>query len=294
MIKKKIKKAIVFGGSGFLGSHVADELTNNNFDVTIFDLKKSKYKHKKQKMILGDINNFNQVKKVIKDKNYIFNFGGVADIEEANDYPFKTIHSNIIGLTNILEAVKYSKKLKRVVFASSIYARSSQGGFYSASKRACESIIENYSDKYNLKYSILRFGALYGLRSNHFNTINNFILEAINKKKITRDTLGKEVRNYINAKDASKIVLELLKKKYENNYFNIYGKNKITIKKLIKMIGRLTKVKKLKFSKKTHDKNHYQKNPYTYKIKKGTTMLPDRKVSLENDLNEIITLYKKK
>ena len=60
------------------------------------------------------------------------------------------------------------------------------------------------------------------------------------------------------------------------------------------MIGRLTKVKKLKFSKKTHDKNHYQKNPYTYKIKKGTTMLPDRKVSLENDLNEIITLYKKK
>ena len=294
MIKKKIKKAIVFGGSGFLGSHVADELTNDNFDVTIFDLKKSKYKSKKQKMILGDINNFNQVKKAIKNKNYIFNFGGVADIEEANDYPFKTIHSNIIGLTNILEAVKYSKKLKRLVFASSIYARSSQGGFYSASKRACESIIENYSDKYNLKYSILRFGALYGLRSNHFNTINNFILEAINKKKITRDTLGKEVRNYINAKDASKIVLKLLKKKYENNYFNIYGKNKITIKKLIKMIGRLTKVKKLKFSKKTHDKNHYQKNPYTYKIKKGTTMLPDRKVSLENDLNEIIKLYKKK
>ena len=46
-----MKKAIVFGGSGFLGSHVADELTNNNFDVTIFDLKKSKYRNKKQKMI---------------------------------------------------------------------------------------------------------------------------------------------------------------------------------------------------------------------------------------------------
>ncbi len=88
--------------------------------------------------------------------------------------------------------------------------------------------------------------------------------------------------------------MKLLKKKYENNYFNIYGKSKITIKKLIKIIGKLTNVKKLKFSKKTHDKNHYQIDPYTYKIKKGITILPDRKVSLENDLNEIIKLCKKK
>ena len=199
-----MKKAIVFGGSGFLGSHVADELTNNNFQVTIFDIKRSKYLSKTQKMIIGDMNNYQQVKKAVRGKNYIFNFGGVADIEEANNYPFKTIHSNVIGLTNILEAIKNDKKLLRLVFASSIYARSKQGGFYSSSKRACESILENYSDKYNIKYSILRFGALYGFRSNHFNTINNFILEAINKKKITRDTLGKEVRNYINAKDAAK------------------------------------------------------------------------------------------
>ena len=47
---------IVFGGSGFIGSHVADLLSNNNYNVTIYDLEKSKYLKKNQKMIVGDIN----------------------------------------------------------------------------------------------------------------------------------------------------------------------------------------------------------------------------------------------
>ena len=48
-------KAIVFGGSGFLGSHVADVLTETGFEVTIFDHIKSPYLQPKQKMIVGDI-----------------------------------------------------------------------------------------------------------------------------------------------------------------------------------------------------------------------------------------------
>ena len=51
----KNKKVIVFGGSGFVGSAVADELTKQGNKVTIFDIKKSKYLNVKQKMIIGDI-----------------------------------------------------------------------------------------------------------------------------------------------------------------------------------------------------------------------------------------------
>ena len=50
-------KIIVTGGSGFLGSHVADELSKRGHDVTIFDKKKSKWIRPDQKMYLGDILN---------------------------------------------------------------------------------------------------------------------------------------------------------------------------------------------------------------------------------------------
>ena len=50
-------KAIVFGGSGFLGSHVADALTKVGYDVAVFDIKESPYLRKNQKMIVGNILN---------------------------------------------------------------------------------------------------------------------------------------------------------------------------------------------------------------------------------------------
>ena len=83
--------------------------------------------------------------------------------------------------------MKNNKNVKRIIFASSIYARSRMGGFYSSTKRSCESLIEEYKNIFNLNYTILRFGSLYGLRANHFNAINNFVIQAIKYNKIERN-----------------------------------------------------------------------------------------------------------
>ena len=48
-------KFLVIGGSGFLGSHIADELTNCGYEVTILDVQYSKWLNSKQKMIIGDL-----------------------------------------------------------------------------------------------------------------------------------------------------------------------------------------------------------------------------------------------
>ena len=48
-------KIVVLGGSGFIGSHVADELSKRNHKVTIFDKRKSKWLRSDQKMLIGDI-----------------------------------------------------------------------------------------------------------------------------------------------------------------------------------------------------------------------------------------------
>ena len=137
---------------------------------------------KNQKMIIGDISDFKKVSKAIRYQKYVYHFAGVTDIEESNLNPMQAIKFNILGTANILEAIKKNKKVNRIIFASSIYARSEQGGFYSLTKRSCESLIEEYSKKFNIDFIILRFGSLYGLRANNFNTIHKFIKQELKTK----------------------------------------------------------------------------------------------------------------
>ena len=66
------KKAIVFGGSGFLGSHVSDVLSEEGYEVTIFDLEPSPYLQSGQKMMVGDILDREKVIKAVKGKNIVF------------------------------------------------------------------------------------------------------------------------------------------------------------------------------------------------------------------------------
>ena len=82
-------KVLVFGGSGFLGSHVADVLTSKNYDVTIFDKQESKYIKKNQKFILGDILSVNDVNKAVKNNQYVYNFAGLSDLEESKANPIR-------------------------------------------------------------------------------------------------------------------------------------------------------------------------------------------------------------
>ena len=289
----KRNKALIFGGSGFLGSHLSDLLKRKKFEVTIFDIKKTRFTNNFCKFIKGDISNKKKFTKILKKFDYIFNFAGISDIEEANKKPLETINQNFLANVNILESIKSHKNLKRFIFASSIYAISSQGEFYSSTKRSSENIIENYSNKYGIKFSILRYGSIYGTRANQLNAIHSFIKQAIKKKIITRAGLGNEIRSYVNVKDAAKITYEILKKKYENKYINIIGKEKKQVKKVLIMISKKLGIKKVIFQKKIKMKYHYSKSPYSYKIHKGLTKFPPKPVNFSSGLDEIIHEIKK-
>ncbi|UCD55905.1 MAG: NAD(P)-dependent oxidoreductase, partial [Candidatus Omnitrophota bacterium] len=150
-----MSKAIVFGGSGFLGSYVADILSGKGNEVVIYDLKPSRYIKSHQTMIVGDILDFKKVKEAVREAQIVYNFAGIADVNEASREPIKTIEQNILGNTYILEAIKESK-IERYVFASTVYVYSKAGSFYRTSKQACELYIEDYAEKYKVPYTILR------------------------------------------------------------------------------------------------------------------------------------------
>ena len=76
-------KIAVLGGSGFIGSHVADMLSKRGHKVTIFDQKKSKWLRSDQKMYVGDILNSKNLENAIKGKDVIYHFAALADLEQA-------------------------------------------------------------------------------------------------------------------------------------------------------------------------------------------------------------------
>jgi nucleoside-diphosphate-sugar epimerase len=61
--------------------------------------------------------------------------------------------------------------------------------------------------------------------------MHNFIVQGLKSNKIIRDGDGTEIRNYINVKDAAKICVKILNKRYANKYFTIVGKERISVKK---------------------------------------------------------------
>ncbi len=267
-------KAIVFGGSGFLGSHVADALTERGFSVTIYDRNPSAYRRDTQKMIIGDILDVKSVSTAIQGNAYVYNFAGIADIKEACTDPRKTVEVNILGSTNILEACRLHQ-VKRYIFASSIYVYSDIAPFYRSSKQSCEFITEDYYNLFGLDYTILRYGSLYGKRANQFNFIYRTIQEAIVTGKITRKGDGEEIRDYINVLDAARCSVDILSEEYKNQYVLLTGAQSVKVKDLLIMIQEIFQGKiKIEYHSES-DKDHYEITPYAFRPR------PAKKIALK-------------
>jgi UDP-glucose 4-epimerase len=228
-------KVVVFGGSGFLGSHVADVLTEAGYEVSIFDIRSSPYLRSGQQMIVGDILDEKRVQDAVEDCDIVYNFAAIADMDEAKENPLNTVKINILGNTIILEACR-KEKVKRFIYASSLYVYSNAGSFYRSSKQASELIIENYHKVYGLNYTILRYGSLYGSRADERNGLYKMLKQAVTEGKIVRYGNGEEIREYINVEDAAHCSVEILSKEYENEYVILTGHQQIKIKDLLEMI----------------------------------------------------------
>lgn len=280
-------KILVTGGSGFLGSHVADELSRRGHKVIIFDKVKSKWLKKNQTIVLGNILNINKINKAAKGVQVIFHIAALADLEDALHKPVETIKNNILGTVNILELAK-KFNIKRVIYASSIYSTSAQGGFYRCSKRAAEDYIQEYYKRYGITFTILRYGSLYGLRATKSNGIFRVIHKAVQSNSVQYKGSKSSVRKYIHVVDAAKATADSISSKYKNKYVNILGTKSYKVIDLLKLISKLVKSKKrIRFLDKKY-LGHYVKSPKKLKIEKGKNFKFKSFVKLEIGIKEII------
>ena len=266
---------IVFGGSGFLGSHVADALTAAGHAVTIFDLQTSEHLKPTQKMVVGDILDEELVGAAVKEQEVLYNFAGIADIDEASRRPIETVKYNILGNGILLEAAR-NAKIKRFIYASTVYVYSNSGSFYRCSKCACEMYIETYQAQYGLDYTILRYGTVYGTRADLRNSIYRYLTQAMTEKKIIYLGDGSEIREYINVLDAAHASVEILDNDFKNQQVIFTGHYPMKVGELFMMIKEILKedIEISYVAPKSKDPmDHYTITPYTFTPKLGRKYL---------------------
>lgn len=278
-------KILITGGSGFVGSHLADFFSKKGHTVTIYDLKKSKWLKPNQFFIKGSLFSKN-LKKAVKGQDVIFNFAAVSDIDEAMKNPLKTAKTNIIGTLKILELVK-KIHLKRFVHASSIYVNSNSGSFYRCSKKSSEEFIEEYSRLYGIKYTIIRYGSIFGERSDLRNGVYKLIYSGIKNKKISYYGFKQSVRRYIHVDDVCRGSEQILKKKYENAHILLTGPKEIKVLNLMKIISKKLKINNMEFRNEKVS-GHYIKSPFTFKQKKGILLKLKKPKNFSNSINNLI------
>ena len=213
---------VVFGASGFLGSHVADALTDAGYRVRLFDRSPSPYLQSNQEMIIGDIMNLDQAIEAAKGASIVYNFAAIADIDEAHNKPIPTATINVLGNMHALEAARIAGA-RRFVFASSVYVYSESGSFYRASKQAAERFTETYHERYGLDYNILRYGSLYGRRSDKRNGIYRMLHEAVAHHSVTYKGSGEAMREYIHVEDAARMSVQILAPEFANWHMILIG-----------------------------------------------------------------------
>ena len=289
----KLNKAIVFGGSGFLGSHVADSLTEKGFGVTVFDIKESPYLQESQKMIVGDILDQEQLDEAIDGHDIVYNFAGIADIDECLKKPLDTIRYNILGNAQIMES-SARQGVKKFLFASSAYVYSSSGSYYRISKQSSELFVESFSEENNMDYVILRHGSLYGNRADNRNSLHRIVENALKDKKIDYFGDGSETREYIHVKDAADLSVEALDDKYDNQILMLTGTKSIKYGDLLEMIKEMFQddLEIVKHPKKS--KTHYKMSPYSFNPKMAKKLVSNPHIDLgQGILNLIEELHSK-
>ena len=283
-----MKKAVVVGGSGFIGSHVADHLSDAGYKVVIYDRYESQWLRNDQEIILGDIRNSEKIHHAISGAEVVYNFAALADLNQALHQPIQTVDINILGNINVMEAC-HRHGVKRFFYASTVYVHSREGGFYRCSKQASEAYVEEYQKVYGLDYTILRYGSLYGPRADESNGLYRVVKLAIDTGVVQYKGNVNAMREYIHVEDAARASIDALDAEFINESVVLTGQEPMRVIDMLKMLAEMLGLsEELVEFVDDHYVGHYVRTPYAYQPKLGRKYIPPMHVDLGQGLLQVI------
>jgi len=282
------KKAVVVGGSGFIGSHVADHLSDSGYQVTIYDLTPSPWLRKDQQMVIGDVLDAKKLSDTITGSEVVYNFAALADLNQALDQPLKTVNINILGNLNVMEAC-HAHGVKRFIYASTVYVHSREGGFYRCSKQASEAYVEEYQKIYGLDYTILRYGSLYGSRADETNGLYRIVKSALDHGTVSYEGDVDAMREYIHVEDAARASIDAVNDEFVNESVVLTGQEPMRVIDMLKILAEILGLSadSVEFIEDKYA-GHYVRTPYAYQPKLGRKYIPPMHVDLGQGLLQVI------
>ncbi len=240
-----MKRFIVTGGYGFIGSNLVRYLLNKNFKVlnidilsyssqkyNLKDIKKKNYYFQKV-----DINNQAKILKVLMKfkPDGIFNLAADTHVDRSIDNPYPFIKNNILGVYNLLESIrKYKKKTRLIhistdeVYGDILGTKRSDENFpyvpsspYSATKASSDHLIYSYVRTFNVDAVISNCSNNYGPRQFPEKLIPKMIYNILKNKPLPIYSKGKNSREWIYVDDHCEALLKLYFKGKKGEKYNI-------------------------------------------------------------------------
>jgi UDP-glucose 4-epimerase len=242
-------KALVTGGSGFIGSHVVDKLRDRGIQVRIFDMIMPNYRTDID-YYQGSILDYDAVRMAMPGVDVIFHLVAVADVKDVFEEPLFSEAINVRGTANILEAARKNGAIERVILGSTtwVYGNtekdvitediplSSPSHFYTATKMASEYYCKSYEKLYGINTTILRYGIPFGPRARDGAVLPIFVHKALNGEPLTIAGDGSQYRKFVYVEDLAEGNVLALKKIGINKTYNLEGDQKVTIKQIAETI----------------------------------------------------------
>jgi UDP-glucose 4-epimerase len=252
---------LIFGGNGFIGSHLAEGLARNGFNVKIFDSFARGTTNIASiqdtiELIRGDFFSENDIQCALKGVDYIFHYISTTNPASSIKDPVFDIQSNVIGSIKMLQLAQKAD-VKKIFFSSSggtIYgeptsvpitecAPTNPVNPYAISKLVIEKYLEYFHHTYGMDYVILRYSNPYGERQNPLGN-QGVIPIFLNKIKINEDPIifgdGFSVRDYIYIQDAIDATLAVIKGYSKNSVYNIGEGKGTSLNELIQIMRDIT------------------------------------------------------
>ena len=318
-----MKKIIVTGGSGFIGSNLVDYLIKKkyfviNLDKLTYASNKylSKLRSKKNyKLIKVDISNKKKIIRILKKykPNVIFNLAAETHVDRSIDGPSNFIQANINGTFGLLESLRYLKKKDvnpKLIHISTdeVYGDIKEGvksdekhsydpsSPYSASKASSNHLVNSYIKTYKINAIITNCCNNYGPYQFPEKLIPKMISNIFNNKELPVYARGKNTREWIHVNDHCEALFKIYLKGKNGECYNVGSginlKNIDLVKKILRIckkinikIGAKTKVKFVK-DRPGHDFRYSLNNNKIYKQLKWRP-----KVKFETGLKETIVWY---
>lgn len=247
-----MKKIIVTGGCGFIGSHLVEKLSEdkNNYIIVIDNLYSGKItnlpKKKNIKILKHDIsNNLSSLKKYFKNVDILFHLAALADIVPSIENPRKYFNTNVNGTLNLLE-ISRKFNIKKFVYAGSSSCYGIPSSYptnenatlsteypYAASKKMGEDLVMHWAKVYNINCTSLRLFNVYGPRSRtsgaYGAVFGVFLAQKLKNKPLTIVGNGQQSRDFIFVTDVVSAFIKAgnLKKNFE--IINIGSSKPVTI-----------------------------------------------------------------